>query len=280
MHKQRIVMLVAAALGAIACFLPWANLPIVGSLNGVGAPEGKAAIVLFTIAAALTVVGNRSVPLPAGIGAASSASGLLALVAGGWKLVDLNERISSISEQLKDNPFGAALASSVSIGVGLYLVVLAGVVVPAGWWLLRERDGEKPSPKWQSYFAAVAVAFVVLAVALPYFLKPGQRSGSADAHEASRPAQDDEPRVAAPRRPAAAPRSRVTMASYQQLTDGMTYEEAVQVLGAQGREMSRTDLAGISTVMYSWEGAGGIGANMTVMFQNNKLVSKSQFGLR
>ncbi len=58
---------------------------------------------------------------------------------------------------------------------------------------------------------------------------------------------------------------------------GMTYPEVVGILGEAGEEMSRNELAGITTVMYSWKRFGG--ANMNAMFQNGKLISKAQFGL-
>ena len=71
----------------------------------------------------------------------------------------------------------------------------------------------------------------------------------------------------------------VTMAGFSQLKTGMTYEQAVKVLGKEGTEMSSNEIGGTKTVMYQWEG-DGLGATMTAMFQNNKLISKSQFGLK
>ena len=72
----------------------------------------------------------------------------------------------------------------------------------------------------------------------------------------------------------------VSLAQFQQLRDGMTYGEAVGVLGSPGTEQSRSNIADIVTVMYSWPGSGTLGANMNAMFQNDKLVTKAQFGLR
>jgi hypothetical protein len=70
------------------------------------------------------------------------------------------------------------------------------------------------------------------------------------------------------------------MDQYLQLREGMTYAQAISVLGCQGVELSRSDIAGFSTVMYMWDGRGQMGANMNVMFQNGRLVMRSQFGLR
>jgi hypothetical protein len=84
--------------------------------------------------------------------------------------------------------------------------------------------------------------------------------------------------ASAPRR--APPRTDgVTMANYLRLEDGMSYADATRILGRSGEEISRSDVAGYTTVMYSWKAEEGIG-NMNAMFQNDKLVTKAQFGLR
>jgi hypothetical protein len=77
---------------------------------------------------------------------------------------------------------------------------------------------------------------------------------------------------------AAAPGSGVTLAAFSRLHSGMTYEAAVKILGSPGEELSSSDLGGIHTVMFMWKADNGI-ANMNAMFQNDRLVSKSQLGL-
>lgn len=59
----------------------------------------------------------------------------------------------------------------------------------------------------------------------------------------------------------------------------MTYQEVVSILGSSGEVISSSDVAGYKTVMYMWEG-NSLGANMNAMFQNDKMVSKAQFGLK
>lgn len=70
----------------------------------------------------------------------------------------------------------------------------------------------------------------------------------------------------------------VTLAEYEQIKEGMTYAQVTSLIGAPGQEMSRSDLAGYTTVMYSWSNHNG--SNMNAMFQNGGLVNKAQFGLR
>jgi hypothetical protein len=72
---------------------------------------------------------------------------------------------------------------------------------------------------------------------------------------------------------------KVSRAQYRRLANGMSYFQVRAILGCEGSELSRSDVAGYTTVMYMWEGTS-FGANMNAMFQNDELVSKAQFGLR
>lgn len=58
---------------------------------------------------------------------------------------------------------------------------------------------------------------------------------------------------------------------------GMSYSEVKAIIGVGGEELSRSDIAGFSVVMYSWTNSNG--SNMNAMFQNGSLVSKAQFCL-
>lgn len=71
---------------------------------------------------------------------------------------------------------------------------------------------------------------------------------------------------------------RLSMDGYNRLRNGMSYEQVTAIIGQPSQEMSRSELAGMETVMYMWEGS--FGANMNAMFQNGKLIQKAQFGLR
>ena len=79
-------------------------------------------------------------------------------------------------------------------------------------------------------------------------------------------------RWAAARRPVV-----VTMAEYERIGTGMSYEQVSTFIGAEGVELSRSYVAGYITVMYSWKNANG--SNMNVTFQNGALIAKAQFGL-
>jgi hypothetical protein len=65
----------------------------------------------------------------------------------------------------------------------------------------------------------------------------------------------------------------------------VSYLKVWDILGSSGSETERNHADGvegvmepIETVSYSW--ANSDGSNVSVMFQNDKLISKAQFGLR
>lgn len=74
----------------------------------------------------------------------------------------------------------------------------------------------------------------------------------------------------------------ISLAEYNEIKEGMTYEEVVNIVGSYGEVLSDADLFDDSeyrTIMYSWEGEGSLGANANIMVQGGKVISKAQFGL-
>lgn len=81
-----------------------------------------------------------------------------------------------------------------------------------------------------------------------------------------------------PTRATEPPTSGVTLANFDRIREGMSYEEVVSILGSSGELISSSDLVGTKTEMYQWQGTS-LGANMNAMFQDGRLISKAQFGL-
>jgi len=73
----------------------------------------------------------------------------------------------------------------------------------------------------------------------------------------------------------------LTKEKFEQIKDGMTYEEVVKIIGSEGELLSESGEKGTSlyTVIYSFKADGSFGANSSMMFQGGKLMNKSQFGL-
>ena len=74
----------------------------------------------------------------------------------------------------------------------------------------------------------------------------------------------------------------VTKTEFEALHIGMTYAEVVKLLGCDGEEITRSESRYASTVIYAWSGSKAVSldATMALTFQNDKLVSKLQSGLR
>lgn len=124
-------------------------------------------------------------------------------------------------------------------------------------------------------------AFAVTALAVTLAACGGSSTSDTKAPDAAKPAAAEA--TTAPVEPTAVPATEapkgVTMAQFQQLTDGMSYEDAAKILGSAGTEMSNSSMAGHKTVMYQWTGAE-FASNMNAMFQDGKLISKAQFDLK
>jgi Beta-lactamase inhibitor (BLIP) len=73
----------------------------------------------------------------------------------------------------------------------------------------------------------------------------------------------------------------ISKEEFEQVKDGMTYEEVVKIVGSEGEMLSETGEKGTQfhTVIYSWEGDSGWGANANMTFQDGKLMAKAQAGV-
>jgi len=71
--------------------------------------------------------------------------------------------------------------------------------------------------------------------------------------------------------------SSITLVRYKQVQAGMSIAKVETIVG-EGLETSRLETATSLTVSYMWQNADGSSMNAT--FQDNKLVTKAQVGLK
>ncbi|MCK5840592.1 MAG: zinc-ribbon domain-containing protein [Candidatus Sabulitectum sp.] len=69
----------------------------------------------------------------------------------------------------------------------------------------------------------------------------------------------------------------VTYAEYLEIENGMSYSEVVAIVGFEGEEMSRNNIAGYESILYSF--SNRFGTNMIITIQDGGVTSKSQIGL-
>lgn len=77
----------------------------------------------------------------------------------------------------------------------------------------------------------------------------------------------------------------VTMEKFSKIQNGMSYKEVVSIIGSEGELISQNHIEGapgvmasIDTAMYTWSNKSL--SNMNATFQNDKLMSKAQLGLK
>jgi hypothetical protein len=135
MHKQRMALLIAAGLGVLGCFLPWVTFPLFGSINGLQAAGGNVLLAAFVPPALIALLGARDRPISIALVAVASIIGTLAGADGLLKIIDFNQAFGKVGDAA--GVFGEAIRSATSLGIGLYLVVAAGLGIPLSQFMLR-----------------------------------------------------------------------------------------------------------------------------------------------
>lgn len=77
---------------------------------------------------------------------------------------------------------------------------------------------------------------------------------------------------------------KLTLAKFEKIENGMTYEEVAAIIGSEGEILAETGEKGsdLYTVVYQYYGSGSTGANANFTFQGNPpvLQMKAQVGLK
>jgi hypothetical protein len=77
----------------------------------------------------------------------------------------------------------------------------------------------------------------------------------------------------------------ISQAQYDQITNGMTYDQVKQLVGSDGTKLSEStykDAQGntINVQIYYWKGNGSSDSNANITFQGGAVASKSSYGLK
>lgn len=72
-----------------------------------------------------------------------------------------------------------------------------------------------------------------------------------------------------------------TKAEYEQVKEGMTYDQVTQIIGGEGRVLKEVQKSnGVTTTIYHWNGNGGPASFAQISFEGGKVVSMLQSGLQ
>nr|WP_122013414.1 DUF3862 domain-containing protein [Maliibacterium massiliense] len=76
--------------------------------------------------------------------------------------------------------------------------------------------------------------------------------------------------------------AKVTRAQFDQLQNGMQYDQVKAILGAEGELISESCPSSSKTyvTMYMWLGNGAMGSNVTCTFEDGRLTNKAQLDLK
>jgi hypothetical protein len=149
MHKAKLYTIIAAGVGALASFLPWASVKAFGmsaSVSGVDGSDGWINIFLFAPAIVLCLMGNKLQPLAGGhqLGAVIPAG--IAGILGLYKIIQVSGtgptkgKGGEIPEAV-----GKMMDVGASPGIGLFLIVLAAVAVGVAVYVLPKKLSGPPA---------------------------------------------------------------------------------------------------------------------------------------
>jgi hypothetical protein len=141
MHKQRIVLVVAAAAGILSAVMPWQNIAQYISQSGLDLGQAWIVFAIFGAALGVSLLGSWAAP-PSGIWRA--AGGLLGaggIAVGIWKYLQVKDGALGVGElgelgglgglggMEKSQPMmNEVLKAMVEPGMGLYAMIAAGAV--------------------------------------------------------------------------------------------------------------------------------------------------------
>ncbi len=148
MHAQRLGIAIAAFLGGAATFMPWAHLPIVGTVDGtVG--DGWITLVLFAVALAVSFYGDREQPISNWPQVTATVLPALAGTIGVWKIIQINGIASDLLSTADSVSLGGAMAGLAARVIrpkfGLYMVVMAGLAAAAAAIVLHPQRFVRPT---------------------------------------------------------------------------------------------------------------------------------------
>lgn len=133
LSTQRKVVAGGSAAGMLATFLPWVNAPIVGSVSGTEG-DGWITLLIFVVPLVLALRGDKLTFLTKRDSYIAAAAAVVAGLIGLYKIMDVNKA----KDSLNGEGFGFFVSNSISVGFGLYLLVLAAIVVAAAALFMKD----------------------------------------------------------------------------------------------------------------------------------------------
>ncbi len=132
MNRQRIALLITGLLGVVSTFKPWAKIPLIGNTRGTDL-GGWVTMTLFFVVVISAILGDRTKSLSKSQSQISLIASIVAGIYGFWKIMDLTGTFAQ-------NGIAKVVSSQVSIGAGLYLIIIAAVASAIMNILLKDKN--------------------------------------------------------------------------------------------------------------------------------------------
>lgn len=132
MNKQRKAIAIGAALGVIACFLPWYSYGL-GSVNGLNG-IGVLAFLLFILAGFVALAGDQKASIPAKMWLPVLGAGVVNICIIGYLIIRWESAMSGVSSE------ASGVFGSVGLSFGIWAAIIGAILVAFGAYRFRSAD--------------------------------------------------------------------------------------------------------------------------------------------
>ncbi|MDQ2752683.1 MAG: hypothetical protein M3R72_06635 [Bacteroidota bacterium] len=132
LNKQRKTILIGAALGLIACFLPWFSYGV-GSVNGMNG-IGVLAFILFIGAGLIALMGDQKATIPSKMWLPVLGAGVVNICIIGYLIIRWESAMGGISSE-ESSAFG-----SVGLSFGIWAAIAGAIIITYGAYRFRAVD--------------------------------------------------------------------------------------------------------------------------------------------
>ena len=132
LNKQRKTIIIGAALGLIACFLPWFSYGV-GSINGMNG-IGVLAFILFILAGLLSLAGDQKNNIPAKMWLPVLGAGVINICIIGYLIIRWESAMSGVSNE------ASAIYGSVGLSFGIWAAIAGAILITYGAYRFRSVD--------------------------------------------------------------------------------------------------------------------------------------------
>lgn len=132
LNKQRKFIIVGAALGLIACFLPWFSYGM-GSINGMNG-IGVLVFILFIAAGLLALTGDQKGNIPSKMWLPVLGAGVVNICIIGYLIIRWESAMSGVSTE------ESVVFGSVGLSFGIWAAIAGSIILTYGAYKFRSAD--------------------------------------------------------------------------------------------------------------------------------------------